>query len=105
MSEQPMIFLSNINKQINEGQFDNEINIPFMSRDLIRSAVQKRMDRKIETGSTPFLSTREIEDSVQDARKIAVETAAIFLEMGLLERTEEGIQVSNKWKGFIQSAK
>ena len=103
MSEQSVIFLANINKQLSEGQFDNEITIPFMSRDLIRLMITKRMDKKIQTGSTPILSEREIEDAVEDAKLTAAETAAIFLEMGLLENAEEGLQVSDKWKDALNT--
>jgi len=105
MSEQSMNFMSKINTQLNEGHFDNEITLPFMSRDTIRLMIQKKMDVKIETGSTPFLSEREVEDAVKSAKLLAAETAAIFLEMGLLERAEEGIQVSDHGKTLIKTVK
>ena len=103
MSEQSVIFLANINKQLSEGQFDNEITIPFMTRELIRLMIQKRMDKKIQTGSTPLLSDQEVKEAIEEAKLTAAETAAIFLEMGLLEYAEEGMQVSDKWKDVLKT--
>ena len=102
MSEQAKAFLKKLNDQISEGQFDNALTIPFMSRDLLRSSFQARMDKKVETHSTPLLSNTEIQDAVQDAREIAVSTAAIFLEVGILENTEEGTQLSGKWREHLK---
>jgi len=102
MSEQAEVFLKKLNDQISEGQFDNVLTIPFMSRDLLRSSFQARMNKKVETHSTPLLSSTEIEDAIKDVEEIAVSTAAIFLEVGILENTAEGTQLSEKWKKYLK---
>lgn len=98
MSEQAKSFLKKLNEQVDEGQFDDVINIPFASREMLKFSLKARLDKKIETGSTPLLSENEIKDAVKDVREIAVFTAAIFLEMGILQSTEEGIKVSEGWE-------
>ena len=73
-----------------------------MSRDLLRSSFQARMNKKIETNSTPLLSSTEIEDAIKDVKEIAVSAAAIFLEVGILENTEEGTHLSERWKKYLK---
>jgi len=102
MSEQSIIILNKLFEQVDSGQFDNEITLPFMSRELVKSSLKSRMDKKVETGSTPLLSKSEVEEAVQDAKEIAVSTAAIFLEVGILENTEVGIMFSEKWGKHIE---
>jgi len=101
MSEQAQMFLTNVNNQIDEGQFDEHFTIPFMTRDLLKSLIKARLNTKLLTGSTPLLSEREINDAIKDAKETAATTAAIFLEMGVLERAETGIRYAEKWKMII----
>lgn len=96
MNEQANVFLTKMSEKVNNGEYDNYLTIPFLSRKLLISSFKARINKKIETNATPLLSDVEIIDSINDAKEVATATAKIFLELGLLKETENGIEVSEK---------
>ena len=95
------IVLSRINSRIEDGEFDNRLDIPFASRGLLRSLIESKMTKKVETNSTPMLSENELDECVRDVVETAMSTAAVFLKAGILEKTNEGIKVSESWKKLL----
>ena len=103
VEEQALVFLAKMNKQIDEGQFDSLLTIPFMSRELMRTNIKARIDKKLATNGTPLLSETEINDVIETMKETAVETTAIFLKMGILERTDAGLQYSEAWRKAVNT--
>jgi hypothetical protein len=97
MNEQKL-FLDEMYEKISSGEYDKEMTIPFMTKNLIYAAIKSRVNRKIEIGGTPILTKSEIKDALRDARETAVVVASIFLKNGILEKTEDGYDLSNIMK-------
>jgi hypothetical protein len=100
--EKVEIVLSLIDKRIENGEFDSKLDIPFASRGLLKSLIESKIAKKVETNSTPMLSENEIDQCVKDVVETAMSTAAVFLKVGVLVKTENGIEVSEAWKKFLE---
>lgn len=103
--EKVNIILSRINDRIERGEFDDRLDIPFASRKLLKSLVKAKIDRKVETNSTPMLSENELVECVEDVRATAAETAVAFLNAGILEKTEDGIKITEPWNNILNPPK
>lgn len=101
MTEQTKVFLTKVSEKIRNGEFDKELSL-FVSRDLIYSAIKARINKKIETGSTPLLSDNEITESINDAKEVAASTLAIFLKLGIVKIIEGTYKIDDKWKSFLK---
>jgi hypothetical protein len=99
--EKADIFLGRVNVRIEKGEFDNRLDIPFASRKLLRSLIESKIAKKIETSGTPILSENNIEECIEDVRETAASTAAVFLKLGILEKTDGGIKVTEKWAKIL----
>lgn len=89
-SESAQVFLNKFRDRLGKGEYDKEINVPFMKRESIYASVKARVIRKLETGATPLLSDGEIKDAIQDAKEVAAISLSLFSKIGLVEKTEEG---------------
>jgi len=89
------IFLERILSRIDNGEFDEHLNIPFASRKLLRSLVESKMAKKVETNSTPVLSDTDLWHCVEEVRETAAHTASVFFKKGLLVKDEKGVLVIN----------
>lgn len=105
--EKADIFLGRIMQRIDRGEFDNELNIPFASRKLMKSLVEARMAKKVETNSTPVLSDLDLAGIIEEVRATAAETAAIFGWAGILQKNEEDpkFQVTEEWDNILNPKK
>jgi len=92
-NEQSKVFLSKIREKIFNGEFDEYV-MPFVSRELIYASIKARIDKKLETGATPILSDTEIKEALKDTKEIAAITYALFLNAGIIEKTDDGPIVS-----------
>ena len=102
MSEnKPQIFLDRVLDRITDGEFDEHLQVPFASRKMLRVLVTKKMELKVESGSTPVISDNEIYEMIADVRETAVFTTAVFLEAGILQQNDKGVtpryQVAPEW--------
>ena len=89
-SESAQVFLNKMKDRLAKGEFDKEINVPFMKRESVYASIKARVTKKLETGATPLLSEGEIKDAVQDAKEVAAISLSLFSKIGLVEKTEEG---------------
>lgn len=85
------IFLDRVLARIDNGEFDQHLNIPFASRKLLKSLVESKMTKKVETGSTPVLSDTDLWHCVEEVRETAAHTASIFFKKGILVKDENGV--------------
>ncbi len=109
--EKADIFLSRINDRINRGEFDKDLEIPFASKKMLKSLVKAKMNKKVETGATPILSENDLAECVRDIRETAVFTAAVFLEVGILQENDKKMvehpryRVTTKWEEILNPKK
>lgn len=99
--EKAGIFLTRVNIRIDKGEFDKSLNIPFASRRLLKSLINSKIEKKVETGATPILSENNIEECVKEVRETAVETTGAFLKIGILVKTDGVIKVAEKWSKIL----
>jgi hypothetical protein len=95
------IFLGRVMERIDRGDFDSQLEIPFASRKLLKSLVTQKMNRKVETNATPVLSDVDLDECVKEVRETAAQTAGLFLWAGILEKSEEGLKVSEVWDKIL----
>ena len=93
--EKAKIFLDRSLEKIENGEFDEHLNIPFASRKLLRALVESKMAKKVETNSTPVLSDMDLWHCVEEVRETAAHTASIFFKKGILVKDENGSLVLN----------
>ena len=103
--EQATIFLGRVMARVEKGEFDNRLEIPFASRKLLKAVIQSKIDKKLETGATPILSENNLDECIEDVRETAVYTAALFLEVGILQENEKGsitkYEVTQQWNNRL----
>ena len=95
MNDKAKVFFTKISEKVKNGDYDEFLDIPFISRKTILAAFKARILKKIETNATPLLSDKEIYECIGDAREVAAITAKLFLELGILEKTDDGLNVSD----------
>jgi len=104
-TEQSAIFLGRVMARVDKGEFDKKMEIPFASRKLLKAVIQSKIDKKLETGATPILSENNLEECIEDVREAAVFTAALFLEVGILQENEKGsitkYEVTQQWNNLL----
>ena len=99
-------FLETIHKGIDNGEYDNQLNLPFMNKKLFYNIIKGKINKKIETKGTPVLNNAEIKNIIEDMKEIAGSTFYIFVKSGILEKTEEGYKLSKKGQiALYQSTK
>lgn len=95
MKEQSKVFLSKIQEKIKNGEYDNYVSL-FISRELIYACIKSKIDKKLETGSTPLLSDNEIKDALKDAKETSDAIVTLFLNNDILKMSQEGLILSGK---------
>jgi len=93
--EKAKIFLDRILERIENGEFDEHLNIPFASRKLLRALIESKMAKKVEMNSTPVLSDMDLWHFIDEVRETAAYTASIFFKNGILIKDENGSLVLN----------
>jgi len=97
------IFLDRILERIDNGEFDEHLKLPFASKKLLKILVQSRMERKVESGTTPVISDRDIFDYIEELKETSAVTAGIFLKAGILIKGENGLETNPKWARALNS--
>lgn len=90
MENNDKVFLEQIQKRIQEGEFDDYLTMPFMNRNLLYNAVKSKINRRLAKGGTPMLTDTEIRESIEVAKETAGYTFHLFRESGILEKQEDG---------------
>lgn len=91
------VFLGKIDKRIEAGEFDEQLNLPFTSTKLLKTAIEDKVNKRAELGKTPMLSETEIKNLVEDVREVGASTFKIFEELGFWEKDKDGaLKVSKK---------
>jgi len=104
-------YLEKIDERIDRGEFDEKLNIPFASKKLLKSLIKSKMDKKVETGGTPIISENNIIECIQEVRETAAEVAALFGQVGILQKNDRKIvdhpiyEVTEKWREILHPTK
>ena len=96
------LFLDEMYDKIFNGEYDKEMTIPFMTKNLVYAAIKSKINKKIEVGGTPILTKSEIKDALRDAKETAVAIVSIFLNNGILEKTEDGYKLSEVMRKHLK---
>ena len=90
------VFLNKITQRIKDGDFDKYLTLPFMTKELFYTTIKDNIDKKINTGGTPILSDTEVKACLEETKRTAVSTFALFIKEGMIIRTEEGYELTPK---------
>ena len=96
MEDTSKIFLGRIKKKINEGGYDEYLTLPFMSKNKLYFLIEKKVNEREESGSTPILTKKEIETLIEDMKEVSVFTFHLFVKNGFLQKTEKGWGLTKK---------
>jgi hypothetical protein len=98
------VFLRKVTEKIKKGDYDKYFTIPFMSQDLLISSVKTKLFKKLAKGNTPVLMDSEIMLCVQEVKETAASIFSIYLQTGIIEKTEEGYELSKIGKIAIKQS-
>jgi len=103
-------FLNNIKIKIEQGAYDDHLALPFMSKDKLYDAIEKKVKERVKSGSTPILTDIEIEHMIKDMKETSGVTFNLFMKYGFLEEfvkpnsLEKGYQITEKGRMAIKQA-
>lgn len=98
------VFLNKIVQRIKNGDYDEKLVYPFMTRELLFNAIKSRLDKKIATGGTPILNENEVKECISDTKETALNIIALYLKLGFMEKTDNGYQFTKKWNSAVKAA-
>lgn len=101
-NQQNEVFLNKISSKIKNGEFDEFLTIPFMTKELLFASIKARIDKKIETNATPVLNDTEVKDAVKDAKETAAYTAGIFIGAKIFVKGVDGWELSDVAKRALK---
>ena len=101
-NQQNDVFLNKISSKIKNGEFDEFLTVPFMSKELLFASIKARIDKKIENGATPVLNDTEVKDAIKDAKDAAVSTAYMFIKNKILVKGVDGYELSDVAKKALR---
>jgi ABC-type uncharacterized transport system permease subunit len=98
------VFLNKITQKIERGEFDSYLTLPFMTRVILLNNIKSKINKKLITGGTPILSDSEIKESINDIKETALNIILIYMKLGFIERTENGLEFTDKFNLAIRVA-
>ena len=103
--ETAKVFITKLKKDIEAGLYDKHLTLPFMTRNLLISAVEGKIQRLIESNGTPILTDAELMKLIEDTKETAGVTYHLFNKYGFLEPDAEGkIGLSKKGQLALREA-
>jgi len=98
------VFLRKISEKIKNGDYDKYFTIPFMSQNLLIASIKTKLFKKIAKGNTPVLTDSEIMLCMQEVKETAVNIFSVYIQSGILEKTENGYELSKRGKIAIKQS-
>lgn len=99
-----MMFLTRIKGKIKRGEYNEYLNIPFASKELLCNVVETKVIDKVNKNQNPLLNERELMECVQETIETAAEIASIFIGTGVIEKTENGYDINKSTKKILKDA-
>jgi len=97
-------FLLNCKTKIDQGVYDKDLVLPFISKEKLYNAIEKKINERLKSGSTPILTDNEIESMIKDMKESSGTAFYLFVKYGFLEKVENGYELSKKGKLAIKTA-
>lgn len=94
--EPVVMFLTRLKSKIKKGEYNEYLTIPFASKDMLYSVAEEKVLERVKKGVNPLLNERDMMECVQATISIAVEVAKVYIDSGVLVKTEDGYEVSDK---------
>ena len=88
------VFLTKITQKVLNGDFDNYLNIPFHTKELLLSSIKNRIARRIALEESPIISDKEITECIYESELNAFEILNKYIELGFLKKDEDGITLT-----------
>lgn len=101
--EPVVMFLTRLKSKIKKGEYNEYLTIPFATKELLYTVVEDKVMERIEKGVNPLLNERDMIECIQGTIAIATEIASVYIESGILVKTEDGYEVSEKGKLALKS--
>ena len=98
------VFLTEMKNKINAGMYDDQLTLPFMTRKLMIATLEGKIKKRLESGGTPMLTETEVKTLIEDMKEASGSAFHLFVEYGILEKTEEGYQLSAKGAKALREA-
>ena len=96
------VYLSNIHRRIEGGEFDKKLILPFMNRKLLFNLIKRKINKRFKKGKTPNLTDTEINMIIGDMKELSGYSFKLFVEYGFIEQDDENNwQISEKGKKAI----
>ena len=100
------VFIEKIIARIDTGEFDAQFTLPFMTKKLMKAVVRGKINKRAENGSAPVLNDADLKTIIEEMKEGAGSAFYLFVTYGILEKTEEGYQLTNKGlKAIKESSK
>ena len=98
------VFLTEMKAKINAGMYDDQLTLPFMTRKLMIATLEGKIKKRLESGGTPMLTDTEVKTLIEDMKEASGSAFYLFVQYGILEKTEQGYQLSAKGAKALREA-
>jgi len=83
-------FLNRFQGKLDNGEYDKDLSLPFMKKELLYATVENKVKEKIEEGTGTGLSENEIKDAIEEVKETAGGIFYLMVKHKLLEQREDG---------------
>ena len=101
--EPVMMFLTRIKGKIKRGEYSQYLTLPLASKELLYAIIEEKVESRLEEGVNPLLTDKDIMECVQCTLTTAVELVNLYLTVGILEKTENGYDLTEKGRLAIKA--
>jgi len=95
LAEKGQIVLTRMVTRISNGEFEEILSRPFMSKKLFKTLIEKRINEEVSKGNNPVLSEMDISEILSDMKEVAKETLKVLITAGIIEITPDEVKVSS----------
>lgn len=88
------VFLTNISKMYVNGDYDQYIIMPFMTKELFITCVSQKLDKKINKGLSAVLTDTEIKEVFSQMYDICLEIVKLYTDSGIIKSTDNIYELS-----------
>ena len=83
MESNDKLFLNSFKAKLDGGEYDKYLTLPFMNKKLLFAAVEGKVQRKLDKGVAPILTSPEIQNSIEEAKEAAGSTFYLMVKHGI----------------------
>ena len=83
-------FLNKFRMELDNGEYDEHLTLPFMKKDLLYATVKDKVEKKIEKDQGTGLSDIEITNTIEEVKETAGGTFYLMVKHNIIEKKEDG---------------